>query len=279
MGLAVHHLNCGTLRPFGGRLIDGEGALAHAATLVCHCLLVQTPAGLVLVDTGIGLHDIDHPARRLGRDFLRRVRPVLDQGETALRQITRLGYAPQDVRHIVLTHLDRDHAGGLADFPDAQVHVHQPALEAALNPATRRDRDRHRDSHWAHRPDWRPHQYTGGERWFGFAAVRALPGLPDELLLVPLAGHSTGHAGVAVRTDDAAGERWLLHAGDAYFNHSETDPEHPHCPPGLRLFQRKAQASQRQRLDNQNRLRGLRAANQGVTVFSAHDPVEFNHQQ
>jgi glyoxylase-like metal-dependent hydrolase (beta-lactamase superfamily II) len=36
-------------------------------------------------------------------------------------QVQRLGFDPRDVRHIVLTHLDFDHAGGLDDFPHATV--------------------------------------------------------------------------------------------------------------------------------------------------------------
>ncbi|MGP3965322.1 hypothetical protein ACTWPT_56180 [Nonomuraea sp. 3N208] len=43
--------------------------------------------------------------------------------------------------------------------------------------------------------------------------MRQLNGLPPEILLIPLAGHSRGHSGVAVDT----GATWLLHAGDAYF--------------------------------------------------------------
>ena len=59
-----------------------------------------------------------------------------------------------------------------------------------------------------------------GETWFGFSAVRAIPGTRDEVLLVPLPGHSRGHCGVAVRRADD----WLLHCGDAYFHHSEVEP-------------------------------------------------------
>src|SRR3546814_2886084 len=57
-----------------------------------------------------------------------------------------------------------------------------------------------------------------GERWFGFEAVRDLDGLPPEILLVPLPGHTWGHSGVAVQED---GGGWLLHAGDAYFYRGE----------------------------------------------------------
>lgn len=112
----------------------------------------------------------------------------------------------------------------------------------------------------------------GGEQWFGFDAVRELAGLGPEILLVPLAGHTRGHAGVAVDTGDG----WLLNAGDSYFFHGELDAEAPHCPPGLAVFQSLMQAERRARLDNQRRLRELVAAHGSeITVFSAHDPVEF----
>lgn len=49
--MRIHHLNCGTDCPFGGALFDGrsKGLTGH---LVCHCLLIETNEGLVLVDTG-----------------------------------------------------------------------------------------------------------------------------------------------------------------------------------------------------------------------------------
>ena len=39
----------------------------------------------------------------------------LDPAETAVQQVKALGYSPSDVRHVLLTHLDRDHAGPEAD--------------------------------------------------------------------------------------------------------------------------------------------------------------------
>ena len=49
--MRVHHLNCGTMNPH----VIGR--------IVCHVLLCETDAGLVLVDTGFGLADVaDRPA-------------------------------------------------------------------------------------------------------------------------------------------------------------------------------------------------------------------------
>jgi glyoxylase-like metal-dependent hydrolase (beta-lactamase superfamily II) len=110
----------------------------------------------------------------------------------------------------------------------------------------------------------------------GFECVRDLPGLPPEILLVPLHGHSRGHSAVAVD----AGRGWLLHAGDAYFYHGELDPDAPSCPPGLRIFQRIAAVDDAARRKNQERLRELARERRGeVTIFSAHDPVELARAQ
>ncbi|AHI00497.1 MBL fold metallo-hydrolase [Kutzneria viridogrisea] len=270
--MRVHHLNCGTMRPPGGRLISGTGSVFAAAEMVCHCLLVETEQGLVLIDTGLGLDDVRHPAGSLPRPFTQLTRPVLAESETAVRQVVQLGYSPEDVRHIVLTHLDLDHAGGLRDFPHAKVHVHETELRAARAQASAADRSRYRTAQWAHNPDWEVYPEPDGEHWFGFAAVRDLRGLPPEILLVPLAGHTVGHAGIAVDT----GQGWLLHAGDSYFFHEEVNPVSPRCTPGLRAFQNMVQFSRRTRLDNQARLRALVGEQAGkVAVFSAHDPVEL----
>jgi glyoxylase-like metal-dependent hydrolase (beta-lactamase superfamily II) len=171
----------------------------------------------------------------------------------------------------VVTHLDLDHAGGLGDFPSATVHLLADEHEAALHPKTRLERQRYRPVHWAHAPKWALHK-PAGERWFGFECVRQIDGLPPELLLVPLSGHTRGHTAVVVND----GSRWLLHAGDAYFHRGEMDPDRRRCPPLLDAFQRIVEIDGALRLKNQERLRALARENSDkVRVFCAHDPVEL----
>lgn len=248
--------------------------LGHAgARMVCHCLLIETESGLVLVDTALGLNDLHAEAHQGVRRQMGPLRPKLDPEETMARQVERLGYRREDVRHILLTHLDADHAGGLPDFPKARVHVY--AKEHAAAVVERRlmiERVRYQAVQWAHGPDWKLYEVTQGERWFGFECVRQLEGLPPEILLVPLVGHTQGHCAVAVDRGDS----WLLHAGDAYFHRGEVDVANPHCPAGLRLFQTLIETKRRERLHNQERLRELARAQAGkVRVFCAHDEEEW----
>jgi len=267
--MRVHHLNCATMCPYGARLFNGEGGLLSPGEMVCHCLLIETGEGLALVDTGLGTGDIADPSR-LGAWFAFVTRPRFDREETALHQVERLGFRADDVRHIVVTHLDLDHAGGLPDFPRAKVHVYAPEHAAAMARRTLAERSRYRPAHWKHGPSWVLHELAG-ERWFGFEAVRQVTGLPPEVLIVPLIGHTRGHAAIAVQ----AGDGWLLHGGDAYFHRGELDPERPTCPPGLALFQRAAAVDDRLRRENQARLRELARGHREIRVFSAHDPVEL----
>lgn len=277
----IHHLNCGTDCPLGGALFDGR-SIGPLGRIVCHCLLIETAAhGLVLVDTGYGLRDVAHPHRaehpRISRTWRAMLNIRLHERDTAIRQIEALGHSAADVRHIIATHLDFDHAGGLEDFPNATVHVMQREYDDATGP---------RDGFVA-RHRWSPSQLDDvqrwrgygarGERWFGFDAVRDLEGLPPEILMVPLPGHTWGHAGVAIRKDDG---RWLLHAGDAYFYRGEMRAARRHCTPGLRAYQRLMEVDATARMTNQERLRQLSVERRdAVTVTCTHDPVELERLQ
>ena len=265
----IHHLNCASMHPLAGFTLEHRGQARDYAGLVCHCLLIETDAGLVLVDTGLGSADVAQGRPRLGAMFSHVVRPALRAEETARHQVEALGFSPDDVRHIVLTHLDVDHAGGIGDFPNARVHV--LAAEHAAAKARRhvKERDRYRPAQWQGHDDWQLYDATG-EAWHGFDAVRAVIDNDPDILLVPVTGHTRGHAAIAVRHNQG----WLLHAGDAYFHRDEMAAK-PCCPFGLRLFQAAVGVDNTDRRRNQARLRELAVGHADVNVFCSHDPVEF----
>jgi glyoxylase-like metal-dependent hydrolase (beta-lactamase superfamily II) len=269
--MRVHHLNCVSACPLGGLLMDGVSAKALRGRLTSHCLVLELGDGVVLVDTGYGLRDVANPRSRLSKFFLTLVKPELREEMTAVRQLARLGIAPRDVRHIVLSHLDFDHAGGLDDFPEATVHLLGEEAEAAFAQGTLLDRMRYRPQQWGTRAAWRTYPLRQGETWRGFTCVREIPGLGPDLLMVPLVGHTLGHAGFLVRR----GSGWLFYAADAYFYHAEMDAERPRCTPGLRFYQAMMEKDRALRLHNRDALRQLRVTHPDVELFCAHDVREF----
>jgi glyoxylase-like metal-dependent hydrolase (beta-lactamase superfamily II) len=264
----IHHLNCVSACPLGGALMDGR-TRGLRARLTNHCLLIEASQSLVLVDTGYGLRDIAAPRSRLNPVFLALLQPELREELTAVRQIEALGFSANDVRHIVLSHLDFDHAGGLDDFPHAKVHLLESEVVTANAQATLLDRMRYRPQQWSSRSSWLTYDAESTAEWRGFSAT-SLQGLPPEILLVPLLGHTLGHAGVAV----ADGGRWLFYAADAYFFHGEMQ-QSPYCTPGLSLYQRLMEKDRGLRLANQRRLRELAQSSPDIRVFCAHDAFEL----
>ena len=252
----VHHLNCGTLRPLG------------APAMACHVLLLETDAGLVLVDTGLGLADIAAPAARLTGGLARVIRPDLATAETAAAQVEALGFGRSDVTHIVATHLDSDHTGGIDDFPGATVHATATEVQSAQGARGVSAAVRYRP--WRRSPEPAVAAYDGfGVDWFGFAAARLAP-LGDDALLVPLPGHTPGHAGVAIRTGDG----WLLHCGDAFYHRAAVfgGP----VPAALRAGQFVSATRRREARATRDRLAEAFADGaESVRLVCAHDPVMY----
>lgn len=259
--MKVYHLNCITTSP-----LIWKGHLSN------HCLLVETNRELVLIDTGFGLNDVRDPKARLSKFFLKQLQPDFKEELTAYRQIQRLGLDPRDVRHILLSHLDFDHAGGLDDFPEARVHMLKIERDYAFSQKTWLDRQRFRPEQWSTKNNWNVYEPSNTESWFGLNRVNDLVGLPSEIVMIPLIGHTHGHAGVAVKSKN----KWLFNAGDSYFHHEEMNLENPNCPNGLKIIQAMMDKNHEARLWNQARLRELKRSHSNeVEIFCSHDIVEF----
>ncbi len=267
--MKVHHINAGAMQPYGGALFDGQTPGLGPATLACHCLVLETGAGLVLVDTGTVSRDAVASAARLSPFFRTIDRIRLLPGEAAANQIRALKLDPGDVKHVVMTHLDFDHAAGLIDFPAARVHLSAAEAATAQSPVSPKDRGRYRPAQWGDQARF----HTYGTFAADFFGVRAsfLDDVPG-LMLVQLPGHTPGHCGVAVDT----GRGWLLHAADAIFHHRELDPVAPHTPTGARALQWLMQSNQVQRRRSLAHLRRIRRDHEHhVQIVCTHDPSFF----
>jgi glyoxylase-like metal-dependent hydrolase (beta-lactamase superfamily II) len=256
-GMRVTHLDCGHMRP------------PFLQALPANVFLVDPGAGsaLVLVDTGFGLLDARDPGYRIG-PIRHLLRPEFNDANTAIGHLERLGHSADEVGHIVLTHLDVDHAGGLADFPNATVHTTADEHAAAISDPDFRDKTRYRPGQFAHGPRWNLHAGPGDPWREGLTGHEVLPGIT----LVPMPGHSRGHAAVAVQTSDAG---LLVHAGDAVFDARSfadraADGSELTSNRLLRAFEQIAGRDRAAIARNHESLRRLHAS-EGVTVINAHD--------
>lgn len=255
----VHHLNCGTFRPW------------RSLSLVSHVLACELEHGVILVDAGIGVDDIQSPVERLGRS-VKLVGARLAESESAVEQIERLGFDRADVTDVVATHLDYDHIGGFADFPNARLHTTAAELTEARHPTrTTGGSARYRPAHID--PIVEAQTYSVCNTTVLGLAAHELNGL-NGLFLIPLPGHTVGHAAVAM-IDPRRG--WLVHAGDS-FMHRDSIRREGTSPSlsgrvvgGIELLM----ATDRQQvIRNHRTLREL--TNTGIRVFCAHDAEQFN---
>lgn len=248
--MIVYHLNCGVLHS------------PPNPPASCHCLLIENGGRLLLVESGIGLQDIANPLERIGQAAIAGAGFQFEERQTACRQIEKLGFRRTEVTDVVLTHCDPDHAGGLADFPDASVHV---SNEEYTNLAS--GRERYSGSQFSHQPQWVTYP-PATEHWFGLEARRlSIPGLTD-IFLIPLFGHTLGHCGFALRT----GRTWLLHVGDAYYLRAELTNDH-HPVSALAKNRADDDSQRRASLASLRRISHEQASD--VNMFGYHDFTEF----
>lgn len=262
--MKIHYMDCATMHPRGAALFIPQTSRTPSL-----CLLIEDQDQLILVDSGFGTQDMQDP-RRLGRTN-RLLNAQCGEDKPAVRQIERLGHDPKDVRHIICTHLDRDHAGGLSDFPHAHVHVSAAECAAALRPQNAKERDRYRRCHFAHGPRWVTYGGHADEPWLGLACIRNLTGLTPAIVLVPLPGHTRGHCGVAVET----GSGWLLHCGDAYYFKDELSPDKP-LPVFHKIFRRLAHVNYAGAMHQLERIREVWSNNrETLRIMASHDQMEY----
>ncbi len=247
--LRVHHLNCVEIES------PGNGSA------IGHCLLLEQDEQLVMIDVGIGLKDTEHPAERIGQELISIVGFRFSEERTAYRQIQQLGLDPAKVSDCVISHLDPDHIGGLADFPQAVVHVGFEEFEHFKS-----GHFRYLPHQLEHRPVIKTYEQADAN-WMGFEArsVSVLPG--TSIYLIPLFGHTFGHCGVAIEH----GSSIIFYTGDAYYLRAELDdPEHP-----VHELAESRADDNALRLESLEKIRQFIATYPDIPVYGYHDISEW----
>lgn len=196
------------------RAKTGERGLARyvadswrAETMPVHAFLVWHERGVCLFDTGQtpaaakpGFFPRWHP-------FFRLARFELGPTDALAARLAGHGVQPAEVRWVVLSHLHTDHVGGVEACPEAQILVSRREWSQARGIG-------------GHLRGYLPHHWPRSltprlldldENPTGpFSGSYDIAG-DDDLLVVPLPGHTRGHVGLLVRDEDGS----VLLAGDA----------------------------------------------------------------
>lgn len=199
VGTRVALIQAGTFRSDAGalfgpvprilwdKLVTAEIDHEHRLLQALNCLAVETPAGRVLIETGIGERVSDKVRTMRGYE-----------GSPVVPAMAAAGFEPGTIDVVAMSHLHFDHAGGLllADgsraFPRARIVAQRAEWEIAFGENSRIVASYDQVELRLVR-EWGEAGWVDGE-------TELLPGVS----VVPTGGHSKGHQAIVVR---AAGDK------------------------------------------------------------------------
>ncbi|MCL6465877.1 MAG: MBL fold metallo-hydrolase [candidate division WOR-3 bacterium] len=158
-------------------------------------LLVATGKELILIDTGIG--------DKYDSNFAERYR--IEKTDSVLSGLARLGFKPEDITTVILTHLHFDHCGGstqikdgklVPTFPRARYIVQQAEWEDAVNP-NRRSRASYLGENFLPLKETNLLELING-------SIEIYPGIQ----LLPTGGHTRGMQLVKITSDNKTAIFW-----------------------------------------------------------------------
>jgi N-acyl homoserine lactone hydrolase len=214
--------------------------------------LIKHPRGNVLFDTGMALAVVDDKIRHWGA-VLETYDPIMTEDDYVVAQLAKAGVKPEEITHVIFSHLHLDHAGGTGEFPNAIHYVQRAEMQYAYMPDffqagayIRADFDKpHLDWHLLEGYQDEPYDVLGD----------------GKLRIVFTPGHSPGHQSLLVDL-----EKWgpTLLTGDSVYTEEilEEDvlPGLVYNPPDAARSIRKA--------------RDLRRIS-GVRIITGHDPAAW----
>lgn len=166
------------------------------------CYLIRTDDGTnVLIDTGFSPEMI--AMSQQAGDMRQQIRDVVPVTE----HLVALGITPVEIRYLIATHFDPDHAGEHDAFPNAEIVVQRAHFKIAKQGTDRR--------YAINQPHW---DAPGLRYRFVDGDTELLPGIE----LIETSGHVPGHQSVLVRLK-ATGP--VLLTIDAINHAGQRDPE------------------------------------------------------
>ena len=190
----------GSERTLAGLFDPWDPACGTTMEIPYYFFAVDHPEGWVLVDCGVHPDFAVDPVGRLGEQAAMSDLTVGPEDDVAHRLAT-IGVAPEQVAHVVVTHLHYDHCGGLSLLPNATVHVQAAERRFAADPPVYQA------------PAYIPDDWAGPLTWHEVSGEHDLFG-DGSVVMFPTPGHTPGHQSVLVRLPGQA----VIVVGDAAYH-------------------------------------------------------------
>jgi len=250
--MRLYLFQCGTLKSQKHYFTLGRG-VGEPFEVPVPFFLIDHPRGKVLFDTGNALAVSNDKIEHWGPGVCTAYDPVMTADDYCVHQIRKLGIEPEEISHVIFSHLHLDHAGGTGAFPRATYFVQRAEMHYAYTPDffqksayIRKDFDK---------PDLDWYLLDGAAEdlydLFGDGSIR--------ILFTP--GHTPGHQSLLVHL-----KGWgpTLLTGDSVYTEEILDED---VLPGLVYSPPDAVKSIK-------RIRNLRR-DHGVRIITGHDPIAW----
>ncbi len=217
--------------------------------------------GLVLIDAGFGTRTAasseDYPGKFTSNQI------GLQMGAPAVVQLQEAGFDPAEVRHIVMTHMHADHAGGIEDFPNATLWVNEREWDAAQK--KKLVKNYHPIAYIAHE-DVEKLKFSATENLQPYGAFDDHIDLFGDggLILLPTPGHTPGHISVLV---NLFGDSYLITGDTAWVDENWKGP----TPKGW-LARTILEDDWKKTVENAYRIRDWDQRYPELKIISGHEP-------
>ncbi|MFH1092052.1 MAG: MBL fold metallo-hydrolase, partial [Pseudomonadota bacterium] len=119
--MRLYLMICGYVRGRKNIYLPGAGRDEYVDSPMPVCLAVH-PQGNVLFDTGPNPEVFENPAAAWG-GLARAFQPLGNSESGVVGQLKKIGFSPEDIKYVVMSHLHFDHAGGNRFFTQAAFLV------------------------------------------------------------------------------------------------------------------------------------------------------------
>jgi glyoxylase-like metal-dependent hydrolase (beta-lactamase superfamily II) len=131
--MKLYVFQCGILKSQKHLFTAGRG-VGQPFDVPVPFFLIDHPKGKVLFDTGNALGVARDKVRHWGAGVVAAYDPIMTEDDYVVNQLARLGVKPEEITHVILSHLHLDHAGGTGDFPNAEYFTQREEMHYAYVP-------------------------------------------------------------------------------------------------------------------------------------------------